>query len=173
VQSESLREFNMPANFLTHTQLVRLTEHKYSSSGETLLDPFMQKFWQWSVTKFPKWVAPNLMTVVGLIVNALTTFILIYHSPDARQVVSVTLSLRVVRSEALPTHHLFVFVPMQVPPWTMILFAFGLFIYQTLDACDGKQARRTQSSSPLGELFDHGCDSLSTGTSRDRFSFSD
>lgn len=27
---------------------------------------------------------------------------------------------------------------------------------QTLDAIDGKQARRTGSSSPLGELFDHG-----------------
>lgn len=27
---------------------------------------------------------------------------------------------------------------------------------------DGKQARRTSSSSPLGELFDHGCDSIST-----------
>lgn len=44
----------------------------------------------------------------------------------------------------------------------MLLFAIGLFVYQTLDACDGKQARRTGSSSPLGELFDHGCDSLST-----------
>ncbi|KAI4897178.1 hypothetical protein NFI96_015227 [Prochilodus magdalenae] len=31
-----------------------------------------------------------------------------------------------------------------------------------LDAIDGKQARRTNSSTPLGELFDHGCDSLST-----------
>ena len=40
--------------------------------------------------------------------------------------------------------------------------ALGLFIYQTLDAIDGKQARRTKTSSPLGELFDHGCDSLST-----------
>ena len=39
----------------------------------------------------------------------------------------------------------------------------GLFIYQSLDAIDGKQARRTNSSTPLGELFDHGCDSLSTG----------
>ncbi|RVX06176.1 Choline/ethanolaminephosphotransferase 1 [Vitis vinifera] len=28
------------------------------------------------------------------------------------------------------------------------------------DAVDGKQARRTNSSSPLGELFDHGCDAL-------------
>lgn len=78
----------MPANFLSQQQLVRLTEHKYSSSGETLLDPYMQKFWQWAVVKFPKWVAPNLMTVVGLIVNAITTFILIDYSPDARQVVS-------------------------------------------------------------------------------------
>ena len=39
----------------------------------------------------------------------------------------------------------------------------GLFIYQTLDAIDGKQARRTGNSNALGELFDHGCDSLSTG----------
>lgn len=28
---------------------------------------------------------------------------------------------------------------------------------------DGKQARRTRSSSPLGQLFDHGCDALSVG----------
>ena len=37
-----------------------------------------------------------------------------------------------------------------------------LFLYQTLDAVDGKQARRTRSSSALGQLFDHGCDALST-----------
>jgi ethanolaminephosphotransferase len=42
------------------------------------------------------------------------------------------------------------------------LSALGLFVYQTLDALDGKQARRTGSSSPLGQLFDHGCDALST-----------
>ena len=41
--------------------------------------------------------------------------------------------------------------------------ALGLFIYQSLDAIDGKQARRTSTSTPLGELLDHGCDSLSTG----------
>lgn len=41
-------------------------------------------------------------------------------------------------------------------------FGVGLFIYQSLDAIDGKQARRTQTSGPLGELFDHGCDALNT-----------
>lgn len=51
----------------------------------------------------------------------------------------------------------------QAPLWAYLLCAAGLFVYQSLDAIDGKQARRTNSSSPLGELFDHGCDSLSTG----------
>ena len=49
----------------------------------------------------------------------------------------------------------------QIPSWSLHLNGFGLFVYQTLDAVDGKQARRTGSSSPLGELFDHGCDALS------------
>ena len=50
---------------------------------------------------------------------------------------------------------------LQVPSWSLHLNAFGLFVYQTLDAVDGKQARRTGSSTPLGELFDHGCDAIS------------
>ena len=33
-------------------------------------------------------------------------------------------------------------------------------MYQTMDNVDGKQARRTGTSSGLGELFDHGIDSL-------------
>ncbi|KAI3807644.1 hypothetical protein L1987_23577 [Smallanthus sonchifolius] len=48
------------------------------------------------------------------------------------------------------------------PPPRWVHFAHGLllFLYQTFDSVDGKQARRTNSSSPLGELFDHGCDAL-------------
>jgi len=44
--------------------------------------------------------------------------------------------------------------------------ALGIFVYQSLDAIDGKQARRTNTASPLGELFDHGCDSVSAGNFR-------
>lgn len=37
----------------------------------------------------------------------------------------------------------------------------SLFLRQTLDAMDGKQARRTKQSSALGEFFDHGlCDAI-------------
>ena len=58
--------------------------------------------------------------------------------------------------------NIFVSPRTQIPSWVLILAAIGLFVYQTLDACDGKQARRTGSSSSLGELFDHGCDAVST-----------
>jgi hypothetical protein len=51
------------------------------------------------------------------------------------------------------------------PAWTAALAGAALFTYSTLDNMDGKQARRTGSSSPLGLLFDHGCDGLN-GRSR-------
>ncbi|KAK4530881.1 hypothetical protein CCYA_CCYA06G1738 [Cyanidiococcus yangmingshanensis] len=38
--------------------------------------------------------------------------------------------------------------------------AICLGLYQILDNLDGRQARRTGSSSPLGHLFDHGCDAM-------------
>jgi phosphatidylglycerophosphate synthase len=46
---------------------------------------------------------------------------------------------------------------------TYVLFpssGSSIFFYQTLDNMDGKQARRTGSSSSLGMIFDHGCDSI-------------
>lgn len=120
---------------LSERELRKLGEHKYSSSCCSLLDPLMQKFWNWVVTLVPLWVAPNLITMVGLAVNIATTLVLVYHCPTATE---------------------------QAPWWATASCALGLFFYQTLDAIDGKQARRTKSACPLGELFDHGCDSLST-----------
>lgn len=52
---------------------------------------------------------------------------------------------------------------LQTPSWVYWGLGIGIFVYQTLDAIDGKQARRTNSSSPLGELFDHGCDAVTCG----------
>lgn len=75
------------------------------------------------------------MTLGGLVIVIATAILFIIYSPDAKQ---------------------------DMPSWLLILGALSIFIYQTLDACDGKQARRTNSQSQLGELFDHGCDSLST-----------
>ncbi|XP_063823106.1 cholinephosphotransferase 1 isoform X3 [Ostrinia nubilalis] len=120
---------------LNAAQLKRLSEHKYSCVSASLLDAWLQPWWCWLVSKTPLWLAPNLITILGLIVNIVTTLILVWYSPDARQ---------------------------DPPRWACALCALGVFVYQSLDAIDGKQARRTGSQSPLGELFDHGCDSIST-----------
>ena len=46
-----------------------------------------------------------------------------------------------------------------IPDWVWLASAVMHFLAHTLDGIDGKQARRTGSSGPLGELFDHGLDS--------------
>ncbi|RNA33640.1 cholinephosphotransferase 1 isoform X2 [Brachionus plicatilis] len=124
----------MPA-ILTDIQLKNLDNHKYSSGGSTLLDPLFQPFWGWLVQQIPLSIAPNLVTIVGLILNVVTSSLFMIYSPNGDQ---------------------------ELPRWVLFMCSLGLFIYQSLDAIDGKQARRTNSSSPLGELFDHGCDAIST-----------
>jgi ethanolaminephosphotransferase len=51
---------------------------------------------------------------------------------------------------------------MNGPRWLPLVVAINLFIYQTLDNMDGKQARKTGTSSPLGMLFDHGIDAINS-----------
>ncbi|XP_068611169.1 cholinephosphotransferase 1 [Brachionichthys hirsutus] len=120
---------------LSPAHLKRLEEHKYSASGRSLLEPPFQIYWNWLVQQIPTWIAPNTLTISGLLVNVISTLVLVCYCPTATE---------------------------EAPSWAFITSALGLFIYQSLDAVDGKQARRTNSSSPLGELFDHGCDAVST-----------
>lgn len=49
-----------------------------------------------------------------------------------------------------------------IPPWACYTSAVCYCVYMTLDNMDGKQARRTKSSSPLGLLVDHGTDACTT-----------
>jgi ethanolaminephosphotransferase len=46
-----------------------------------------------------------------------------------------------------------------ISTWFYVLAGVCQFLYVHFDNMDGKQARRTGNSSPLGLLFDHGCDS--------------
>eukprot|EP01016_Furgasonia_blochmanni_P057039 TRINITY_DN983_c0_g1_i20.p1 TRINITY_DN983_c0_g1~~TRINITY_DN983_c0_g1_i20.p1 ORF type:complete len:315 (+),score=41.70 TRINITY_DN983_c0_g1_i20:465-1409(+) len=48
----------------------------------------------------------------------------------------------------------------EFPWWFLAICTVAQLHYMILDNADGKQARKTKSSSPLGLLFDHGCDAL-------------
>ena len=79
-------------------------------------------------------MAPNMVTFIGWIFVILSYSVMLFYDYTFTKI---------------------------IPSWTFLFAAVSLFIYSTLDAIDGKQARRTNSSSPLGQLFDHGCDSFS------------
>lgn len=51
----------------------------------------------------------------------------------------------------------------KIPQWVFGLEGLCYFCYRLLDELDGKQARRTGNSSPLGLIFDHGCDAFAVG----------
>lgn len=120
------------AAVLSDQDLDMIAAYKYKPGAYTHLDDLLTPFWNWAVTLLPLWMAPNLVTFIGLAGTCLASLLVTSYSPR------------------LEGDH--------VPGWCCLLFAFALFLYQTLDAIDGKQARRTNSSSPLGQLFDHGCD---------------
>eukprot|EP00158_Paraphelidium_tribonemae_P005070 Partr_v1_DN27141_c0_g2_i5_m15773 putative phosphotransferase 1 len=122
--------------YIDPEKLPNLKLYKYSAVDKSQLSKYvLQPYWTWLVTWFPLTIAPNLITLMGFLCICANTATLIYYSPD---------------------------LTTPCPNWCYFTFAAGLFIYQSLDAIDGKQARRTNSSSPLGQLFDHGCDALNT-----------
>lgn len=81
----------------------------------------------------PLSAAPNLITAFGFLLAAIGHLCAVANSPTF--------------SEA-------------VPAWASAAAGIGLLLYMVLDNLDGRQARRTGSSSPLGHLFDHACDAL-------------
>ncbi|XP_057730607.1 choline/ethanolaminephosphotransferase 1-like isoform X2 [Arachis stenosperma] len=111
-----------------------LHRYKYSGVDHSYVAKYvLQPFWTRFVTVFPLWMPPNMITLMGFMFLMLSAFIGYMYSPQL---------------DTAP------------PRWVHFAHGLLLFLYQTFDAVDGKQARRTSSSSPLGELFDHGCDAL-------------
>ena len=80
----------------------------------------------------PRWLLPNTITVMGWVLNLFSFILTVYYGGwkgcD------------------------------YFPPWVCYLCSINYSLYIYLDAVDGKQARRIGASTPLGVLFDHGCD---------------
>jgi len=76
--------------------------------------------------------APNTITLIGFFTHVIGTIILASFTPFNKP----------------------------APSWALFLYGLSVFIYQTLDNVDGKQARKLHNSTPLGMIMDHGCDAL-------------
>ncbi|RLN38460.1 hypothetical protein BBJ28_00012228 [Nothophytophthora sp. Chile5] len=121
----------------------------------TYLDNVLNHFWTYSVQFLPMWMAPNLVTMIGTGAMVSTTVVQLYYAPHFSEICP---TWPADSGGLMPAPATDSSASLQV----YLLSAMGLFFYQTMDALDGKQARRTGASSPLGQLFDHGCDALCT-----------
>ncbi|EDO31473.1 predicted protein [Nematostella vectensis] len=128
--------------YLNQEEINGFDRYKYKSMDTSPVSNYItHPFWNFIVEYFPKWLAPNLMTFTGWGMLFMVYAVTSYYDPHLKA--------------GLGPH-----TGYQVPGFWWMIFAAAQFIAHTLDGCDGKQARRTNSSSPLGELFDHGLDSM-------------
>eukprot|EP00658_Telonema_sp_P-2_P020347 TRINITY_DN1804_c0_g2_i1.p1 TRINITY_DN1804_c0_g2~~TRINITY_DN1804_c0_g2_i1.p1 ORF type:complete len:340 (-),score=76.69 TRINITY_DN1804_c0_g2_i1:547-1566(-) len=124
--------------YVTTRGALKLPKYQYRSTNSSLLYHYViQHYLAWLLPLLPRWMAPNLVTLIGLWFTAVAHASLIWYCPLLQGV---------------------------APRWVYFLNGVCFWSYQTLDHLDGKQARRTGSSSPLGLLFDHGCDAINTTT---------
>lgn len=119
---------------LSRPQLQALTEYKYRGEDRSVTYKYvLGPLYSRLIHLLPLWMAPNLVTFLGFLITLSGHALLMYHAPT---------------------------FDTSSPRWVYIYSGLTLFVYMVLDNLDGKQARRTGSSSPLGHLFDHGCDAL-------------
>jgi len=122
------------AECISDEALIHLRSYKYSAVDKSPVSKYiLGPWWNAFVKILPLWLAPNMVTLLGFFFILGNIGLLVLIMPDLIG---------------------------PGPSWLYLSFAFGLFMYQTMDNVDGKQARRTGTSSGLGELFDHGIDSL-------------
>ena len=116
------------------TRCAQVRSYRYTSPDDSLLEQLcLNRFWNFGVQFFPTWFAPNLMTVVGGVFALGAYAMLLWFSPE---------------------------LDGSLPAWASVACAAMLFVYQSMDGMDGKQARRTGGGSPLGEVTDHGADAI-------------
>lgn len=116
-------------HFVNSEDIANLERWRYKVIDNSITTQLYTPFWNFVVSLLPRWLAPNVVTLLGLICT-IAVFYVCTTMPNngSRAVVIVVL----------------------------------LFLYQTLDAADGKHARKLRNGSPIGELCDHACDNVST-----------
>jgi len=123
-----------PNAVLTTSAVENIAAHQYKVGEYTYLDNFFNPFWQFLTNLLPMTLAPNMVTTIGMGHCFIAYLTVWYYSYN--------------------------FDSDSVPSFVIFLCGYCTAAYFTLDCMDGKQARRTGTSSPLGQLFDHGLDCL-------------
>lgn len=67
---------------LSERALSQVAAYKYISGPSTPLDRLMNHWWNWSVELLPLWLAPNLVTLLGLLFMVAAAILVVFYSPN-------------------------------------------------------------------------------------------
>lgn len=115
--------------YITDEGISHLANHRYVAAGYTPLDKLMDPFWLFIANRVPRWISPNVVSLIG----------------GACALTSTGLSIAAGQRSSRPLY---------------IMSGVMLFNYVNADAVDGKHARLTGQTSPLGAFLDHGIDAF-------------
>jgi len=112
---------------------------KYQMEDTSVLAHYLNTWWTYCASLVPDWISANVVTV----------------GAAGPLIVCWILSM------------FYAFMPGSdgLPSWLLVLAGLAVFFFQTMDAVDGKHARRLGTSSSLGDFLDHVMDSVSIMTS--------
>lgn len=128
---------SLSKKYIEDEYVEKLINYKYKGGDDSIFCYYViNPFCNFIVEYFPKWLAPNLITISGWFLNFFNLLITTYYT-------------------GLKGGD-------YVPFWACITTAIFYTTYIILDYTDGKQARRLKASSPLGLLIDHGTDACTT-----------
>lgn len=119
--------------YITDEGISHLANHRYVAAGYTPLDKLMDPFWLFLANRVPRWISPNVVSLIG----------------GACALTSTGLSIAAGKHSSRPLY---------------IMSGVMLFNYVNADAVDGKHARLTGQTSPLGAFLDHGIDAFVAAT---------
>jgi ethanolaminephosphotransferase len=144
---------------LTQDGITQIAVHKYHAGQNTILDGILNPIWAYLTECLPLTMAPNLVTLLGG-AHCLAAYLITWYFTTDFNASSSSLASSSSTSGSSSSRSTMLLTVAVVPCWVLFANAYGQMAYYTLDCMDGKQARRTKSSSPVGQLFDHGIDCL-------------
>lgn len=122
--------------FLSSQQIENLSKWKYSCVDNSITTKLLTDFWNNCLEYISIYIHPNLITLTGLI------------CVKSASIIANEISICI--ADNCGNIHYYI-----------AAICILLFLSLTFDALDGKQARRINMSSPVGELLDHVVDSCS------------
>src|SRR5579883_1816717 len=110
-----------------------ILNYHYVSVDYSILAPYYRKICNYTINFIPLNISPNVLTLIGLFGIIASTFITIFLKDFFGLLI------------------------------TCIICSLLLFFYQIMDTLDGMQCKRVNMYyNPTAEIFDHGCDSITT-----------